>query len=108
MVVANALVRLAGDLAHGLQRGGFHVKHIHAVQDGGGDAALVIGQFGELIGKAERRVVLQQAAGYAQRVVLGIGAGLVDLIHDSDRVGVFNIHQRLKHPAGLDAFPLGR
>ena len=51
--------------------------------------------------------MFQQAVERSQRIVLGIGAGLVDLVHHDDRVGVLPVDQRLKHLARFGAFPLG-
>ncbi len=51
--------------------------------------------------------MLQQAVQRAQRVVLGIGCRLVDLVDHDHRVGILAVHQRLEHLARPRALPLG-
>ena len=120
MAVANALVQVQRNGAGLLQRGGVHLKHIHTVEDGVGNAACIVGRgdpddlaginrhLRKLVGKALRGVVLQQAVQGTQRVVLRVAAGLVDFVHHDDGVGVFALHQGLEHLARACAFPLCR
>jgi len=118
MLGAYALVQPLGDGACLRQRGRLHREDVHAVQDGVGYGALVVrrgdpddlagvyGHVGELVGEALRGVVLQEGVEGAQRVVLRVAGGLVDLVHHDHRIGIFAFHQGLEDLARARALPL--
>ncbi|EWS63850.1 hypothetical protein Y695_02913 [Hydrogenophaga sp. T4] len=120
MFAQDAAVQVGCDLARRFGGGRFDLEHVHAVEDGLRNRALVVGggdpdhlagvdrHFGELVHEVLRRVVLQQAVERAQWVVLRVGAGLVDLVDHDHRVGVLAVHQGLEHLARFGALPLRR
>ncbi|VWC50282.1 hypothetical protein BLA6863_07810 [Burkholderia lata] len=64
--------------------------------------------FREFVDECARGVVLEQRVQRAERIVLRIAAGLVDLVDRDHRVRVAAVHERIEHLARLRVLPLRR